>query len=388
MRRTDKNKPDPIDPKRPQGLEKLTKKGPGSGAPNVAEPREKNGGGTRAEAKSGENKGARTERVAKFLTLVGPDEAAAILRHLPESEIETVAGAIARVRSVGKDEAADILEEFGRLRNAGEMVVDGRKTAFDMLERAFGTERANRLLPQDPHERFFAFLNNLEPAQLNVLFREESPSVIALVLPYLDRVAAAAFLGDLEAEQRTDVVVRMATSEKVDVEVLRRVEEALRRRIRSHAQVVTETVDGKAVLAEILRHSDPTFEESLVASVEEEDADLAEELRDKLFTIDMILYIEDRDLSTILRDIEDKEIALVMKAFTLRSEGDELRAKLLRNVSDRRRYDLIEEYKSLGPTPKSEINEAVHALVSRLKSDVNEGRLRMRRPGVDDDQWV
>ena len=348
---------------RPQGLEKVTGKPPSE-------------------------KGARTERVAKFLTLVGPDEAAAILRHLPESEIESVAQAIAQVRSVGKDEAADILEEFGRLRDAGEIVVDGRRTAYEMLERAFGTEKANRLLPQDARERFFAFLNDLEPAQLKALFREESTSVIALVLPYLDRAPAAAFLAEVEAEQRKDIVMRMATAEKVDVEVLRRVEEALRHRMRSHGRVVTETVDGKAVLAEILRHSDPAFEESLVASVEEEDSDLAEELRDKLFTIDMILYIEDRDLSTILRDFEDKEVALVMKAFTLRSEGDELRAKLLRNVSDRRRYDLIEEYKSLGPTPKSDINEAVHALVSRLKSDVNDGRLRMRRPGVDDDQWV
>ena len=51
-------------------------------------------------------------RVAKFLLLIGEDEAAKILPHLSEKQIEKIIPEIASIRSVDKDEAAVILEEF------------------------------------------------------------------------------------------------------------------------------------------------------------------------------------------------------------------------------------------------------------------------------------
>lgn len=350
----------------PEGLEKLTEKD----SPSRREAGKASAGGE-----------PRSHRVAKFLLLIGPEEASAVLRRLPEGEVEDVARAIASIRVVPKQEAAEILEEFGRLRESGKIRVDGRQAAYEMLERAFGAERAERLMPEAHRAGRFAFLNDLEPQQLRHLFRDEPPSVVALVLPHLERANAAAFLAELDPDVRTDVVLRTARGGKVDREVLARVEEALTAKIRSTGKVVTEAVDGKAALAEILRHSDPAFEENLLSAVENEDPALAEELKEKLFTVDMLMLIDDKELSVMLRDLEDRTIALALKG-----RDEELRAKVLRCVSERRRLDVIDEYKAIGPARKSDVAEASRAIVTLLKQRVIDGTLRLRRSGVD--EWV
>ncbi len=84
-------------------------------------------------------------RVAKFLLLIGVDEAAKILPHLTEAQTERIIPEIASIRSVTPEEASVILEEFRSLlersRESG-----GMDTARNILEKAYGPERAKQLL--------------------------------------------------------------------------------------------------------------------------------------------------------------------------------------------------------------------------------------------------
>ena len=51
-------------------------------------------------------------RVAKFLLLIGSDQAAEVFKHLPQSDVEKIIPELTTIRSVGEDEAAAIFEEF------------------------------------------------------------------------------------------------------------------------------------------------------------------------------------------------------------------------------------------------------------------------------------
>ena len=84
-------------------------------------------------------------RVAKFLLLIGEDEAAKILPHLAETQIEKIIPEIASIRTVSKEEAAVILEEFNGLLNKAREE-GGVETAREMLEKAYGKKRADELL--------------------------------------------------------------------------------------------------------------------------------------------------------------------------------------------------------------------------------------------------
>ena len=84
-------------------------------------------------------------RVAKFLLLIGSDQAAEVFKHLPQSDVEKIIPEITTIRSVGEDEAAAIFEEFRELveikkENGGEA------TAFNILEKAFGAGKAGNLM--------------------------------------------------------------------------------------------------------------------------------------------------------------------------------------------------------------------------------------------------
>jgi flagellar motor switch protein FliG len=256
--------------------------------------------------------------------------------------------------------------------------VGGRDTAQSILARAFGSEQAEVILSKALGERrrFFGFLSDLEARQVRALIRDESPAVVAVVLGHMEAEAAASVLSVLPDGTRTAVIRRMAGSGDIDSEVLERVEASLRRKIESLARVDSEGPDGRSTLAEILRHMDHTKEASLLESLQAEDAQLVADIEDRLFTIDTLLLIDDRRLSEILVRYEDRELALMLKG-----KEEEIRRKVLSNLSERRRATVAEEYRFLGAVPRKEVEEATGTLLTDLKRLESDGTLVVRREG-------
>jgi flagellar motor switch protein FliG len=335
----------------------------------------------RPTAGSGGDRRTASGRVGKLLMLLGREDAARVLEHLSEEEVEAVARQIAATDQLGPDDGAEILAEFG-FQMESRPAVGGRAAARSILTRAFGEEEAETILLRALGEkrRHFAFLEELEAAHVRALVKDESTAVVALVLGHMSPTDAAEVLKLLPGDVRVSVLRRMARSQEVDIEVVRRVEESLRAKIERIATAQSEELDGRSTLAEILRHMDHAHEESLLEALEERDAELVADIEDRLFTIDTLLLIDDRQLADVLRAYSDHDLALVLKG-----KDEEIRAKVLRNLSDRRRGIVAEEYRFLGPVPKREVAEATGALLSDLRKLEADGRLVVRREG---DQYI
>lgn len=331
----------------------------------------------RPTAGAGGDRRTASGRVGKLLMLLGREDAARVLEHLSEEEVEAVARQIATTDQLGPEDGADILAEFG-FQMESRPAVGGRAAARSILSRAFGEEQAETILLRALGEkrRHFAFLAELEAAHVRALVKDESPAVVALVLGHMSPTDAADVLKLLPDDVRVSVLRRMARSEDVDIEVVRRVEESLRAKVERIATAQSEELDGRSTLAEILRHMDHAHEESLLEALEERDAELVADIEDRLFTIDTLLLIDDRQLADVLRAYSDHDLALVLKG-----KDEEIRAKVLRNLSDRRRSIVAEEYRFLGPVPKREVAEATGALLSDLRKLEADGRLVVRREG-------
>ena len=84
-------------------------------------------------------------RVAKFLLLIGTDEAAEVLKFLPQDDIEKIIPQLATIQSVASDEAEEILSEFHSLVEK-KVEVAGEDAALDILEKAFGAGKAQALM--------------------------------------------------------------------------------------------------------------------------------------------------------------------------------------------------------------------------------------------------
>jgi flagellar motor switch protein FliG len=316
--------------------------------------------------------------------LIGKDEAAEVMRHLAPEEVEAIAAEIAGIRRIEPGEARKILEEFGFLRETSRLGAGGMDTARRILVGAFGEEKGRDILSRSaPREedKFFGFLEDFEARQIHLLLKNESPAVLAVILPSLKPETVSQVLPLFEAKFRTEVVMRMAKKEKVSREVLLRVEEALREKARSSAApAAANDIDGRGILAEILKYAAPRDEEKILKTLEEENPLVAGEIKEKLFTIDVLEYMDDSGLQKVFRDMNDHEIALLLKG-----KKDAIRAKILSSVSERRRLLVAEEYRYLGAVPKKDADNATRDFLSTLKRLEAEGEIAFHR---ENEVWV
>ncbi|MBP7263840.1 MAG: flagellar motor switch protein FliG [Spirochaetia bacterium] len=314
------------------------------------------------------------EKAAKFLLLLGQEEAASVIRHLKPAEIEAISREIARIDRIDTKEANDILTEFGWLaKTQGASLSGGPETAERMLSAAFGADKAKEVLRKAVPEsqKPFSFLNEFEARQLVVLLKDESPQVMAMILPYLNPKLASSVISELPDGLRTEVVKRIATLDRMTPEVMEKVEEVLRDRIvRLGRPDSAERIDGTAVLAGILKHVGGGLESRILDGIERDNPDLSQSIRERLFTVDDILRVPDRSVQKALRDLSERELAMMLKG-----KSQAFRDKILANVSQSKRLIVMEEYDILGTVRREDVDKLTRALVDWFKRRWEDGDL-------------
>jgi flagellar motor switch protein FliG len=319
------------------------------------------------------------DRASKFLMLLEKDDAARVMRHLSPEELEAVSKKIAETGRIDAEEANSILREFGLIREKGETYFGGPAVAKNMLVNAFGEEKGEKFFKKAvPYggSKPFAFLNDYEFQQIIMILKKEPPGVLGIVLQYLEPRRASKILESLTPDVQRAVVKHIAGMEKIDSEVLLRMEEVIKQKILKQGKVITEEIDGKSVLADILKHVNAAAEEEILQSLETSDPGLTEEIREKLFGIETIASLHDKDLQEVLRDYDDAELA-----FLLKGKPEQFSGKILSNVSERRRELIENEISFLGGVKRSEVEKATKDFLRYLQTQVEEGRLRLFREG-------
>jgi len=364
------------------GFQKQTREGPlPSGAPRA----EKEGGAT----PKGGTQESKFRRVAKLLLIIGKEEASQILSRLDEAQIEAITRELASIKVVTQEEAKEVLEEFRALlaHRLGSYGVDrkaqgGPETAKLLLTQAFGEEVAERYLrraaPQ-ALEKPFQFLEEYRAEQIVPLLKEETIPTLALIFSHLSPPLAARCIKLLDPSIRVQVVRRIAKMQKIAPEVIERVSEALREKIRNVGKVDSPEIDGKATLAEILRHSNPELGEEILEALEEQDPTLGQELKERLYTIEDIVRIEDRVLQEKLRSMGDRDIALLLKGKTHRVVD-----KIKSNLSSTRRTLVEQEGELLGAVPRRDVAEIERDFLSWLRLGREKGTI----PFIDEEDLV
>jgi flagellar motor switch protein FliG len=318
-------------------------------------------------------------KAASLLLLLGKERAAEVMSHFSPREVEGIIHEIALIKQVEPEEARKILSEFSGMAAGADTVSrnGGVDTARTMLEEAFGAERGKELfhkyLPFGG-ETPFAFLNDLEYHQIASLLKGESPRVLSLVLSYLSPQKASRILEEMPAADRRDAVKRMARREKVDAEVIRTMEDIFRERLRTQGKVTTQELDGVNALAGILKFMDPSREEDILQGLEEENPLLSENIRERIFTVQDIMRIQDADLQEALRQEEDRDLAVIIKG-----KAPRIREKILSNLSERRRTLIEEESEYIGAMKRSEVEDLSKEFLHRLREREEAGLLFIPR---------
>ncbi len=336
----------------------------------------------RPETKPGEKESV-YHRVAKFLLVIGIDEASKILPHLTEEQTEKIIPEIASIQKVTPEEAAAVLKEFESLlekaRESG-----GLDTAKNILTKAFGDKKAKDLLAKtgsSNQQKPFEFLKGVEPERIELLLHEESASVKSLVLSQLEPKTAAAIITNMTAEEKKDIVVRLAKMKPVLPEILQKIDRSLHDKMLTQNTEKSQLLDGKNALAQILKRMSPSAEEKILGSLSEENPELGADLRERLFTEEDVLGADSRYLQNYLHDMSDTDIA-----FLIAGKKDEFRTKILTNVSKTRAQIILEEEDIRKPMKKSDCEKITSHFYASLRRAWEEGKLIVT--GRDDEIYV
>jgi flagellar motor switch protein FliG len=327
-----------------------------------------------------EAKASKYRKVAKFLILIGSEEAAKILALLEPAQVEAIAREVASVKGISQKEAEEIHAEFRTLLatsyGLGGLSQGGIEAARKLLYEAFGPEKGEVLLHHsvpDSRENPFGFLENYSGDQIAGLLRDESSAASALILSRLTPELSAATLAHIPREQKLEIVVRIARLEQTSPEVLERVAAALREKMRHVGQDgMSSEVDGMTALAAILKHSDISFGDKILEELADHDPDLTRDLKDRLYTLEDIIKAEDRPLQEKLRAMSDRDIVLLLKG-----RSDDFIQKICSNLSSNRRSHVLEEASLIGKVPKKEADAVAQDFLAWFRIGREDGRIIM-----------
>lgn len=322
-------------------------------------------------------------RVAKFLMLIGVDEAAKILPHLSPEQVEKIIPEITTIRSIDESEKKQIFEEFktltDRARENG-----GVSTARNILEKAFGSQKAGEVLEKAvpfKNEKPFNYLSEADPEKLDALLKDESAWVRALVCSNLPAKRAAAYIQTLPEAQKKELILHLAKLKKMNPEVVARIDEAMQKKMNSLITQKSDSIDGKNILAGILKQMDSSSEEKLLNQISSTDPALSEDLRERLFTIDDIVNADDKFIQKKLQQMSDESIA-----FLIHSKKEDFRNKILSNVSQNRKAQILDEEERHSPMRKADVEKETSIFFAFMRRSWEEGKLIIK--GRDDEVYV
>lgn len=313
-------------------------------------------------------------RVAKFLVIVGIDEAAKILPHLTEEQTEKIIPEIASIQKITPEESASILEEFESLvekaREEG-----GLETARNILTKAYGSEKAEDMLKKSvkyPEGKPFDYLSDANAERIKVLIDGESDAVKSLVLSQIEPKKAAKVINLMDVDDKKKIVLRLAKMKPVAPEVLAEIDRSLHEKLLTQNTENSQNMDGRGVLAQILKRMNPSVENSIINTLSEQDPELGEDLRKRLFTEEDVIGSDDRFIQNYLHDMEDRDIAVLIYG-----KNDAFREKILSNVSKNRRRVILDEESMIHHLTKSDSEKMTSSFYSVLRRAWENGDLRV-----------
>jgi flagellar motor switch protein FliG len=324
------------------------------------------------------------QKVAILMIALGEESSGEVMKHLSDFEVEEITQAIAALKNVPTQLMIQVLEEFEQLLLAGEWVSQGGiDFARSALERAVGPRKAQEILDRVATHvsSGFFMLKNVSPDQIAPFISHEHPQTIALILSQLDPAQAAGILAQLPERMQSDVAYRIATMENITPNVIKQIEESLEQSLRDMLGG-DHDVGGPKVVADMLNLTGSSVEKNVLDQMDGQDPEVAEAVRNLMFVFEDISKLTDRELQTLMREVDQKDLVIALKA-----ASEEMKDKVLGNMSERVRTFITEEMEFLGPMRLSEVEEVQLRIVQQVRQLEEQGQVTIVR-GDTDDQFV
>jgi flagellar motor switch protein FliG len=331
------------------------------------------------------SKAQNLKKAAIVLMSLPSEEAAAVLAKLDPAEVEAVSIEIAKIGRFTSDEQEQAILSFAEANpNALGGSSGGLEVAKSLLEKALGKDASTALenVQQSVEGLPFGFLKQIDPQNLLTFVNDEHPQTIALILCHLPSSYGAQIIAGLQTERQLQVIRRIANMGQTSPEILEQVEQGLEMRMAALVNQSYEHSGGVPTVADILNVSDRTTERALLENLAQEDPELVEEIRRLMFVFEDIGKLTDRDVQAVLKNVEASQWAMALKG-----SSEELKEKILGNMSQRAATILREEMEYLGSVRVSEVETMQQQVVDVVRRLEDIGEISVHAAS-EDEQFI
>jgi flagellar motor switch protein FliG len=322
------------------------------------------------------------QKSAILLMSLGEDEAAGVLKHLAPREVQKIGAAMAALKGVSREQIETTLGEFcNSAQQQSTIGLGADEYIRNMLKKALGDDRSANLIErilQGGDTSGIEGLKWMDSATVAELVKNEHPQIIATILVHLDRDQASEILQQFGERLRNDVVLRIATLDGIQPTALRELNDVLTKLLAGNDNLRKSPMGGARTAAEILNFMPGTHEGTIIESVKEFDAELAQNILDNMFVWENLLGLEDRAIQVLLREVQSESLILALKG-----SSAELREKVFKNMSQRAAEMLKEDLEAKGAVRVSEVETQQKEILKIVRRLADEGQIALAGNGEE-----
>ena len=331
---------------------------------------------------SGDNKMTGSTKAAIFLLSMGEGRAAEVFKKLNDAEIRQVAAAMTKIRSILPEDLAAVAEEFiARFEGDTKLMVESGDFLRNVIKNTLPADRAEEILKEIEalqRDKPFGWSRDVNVSSLTAALTLEHPQTIAMIMAHLPADIASDVLVSLPEEMKGDIALRVARLGQIPEEIVRDVDGALKDELKNMVSSGGK-VGGLQVLVDIIGGVDKSSEDTIMEMIEEEDMEMAMNVRDMMFVFEDMVGIDDRGMREVLKRVEGAQLTTALK-----TASEEMKNKILGNLSSRAAQMILEDLEVMGPVKLSEVEGAQQAVVQAAKDLESEGAIVLGGKGKDD----
>ncbi len=314
------------------------------------------------------------EKAAILLMNIGEELATEVFKHMSPTEMQLLGGSIVRKESVSVHVGRQVVNEFVKMIDDGEVAVEGLEFAKNLIKKSLGPEKAQFILDQitrDVESGGIESLKWLDPAIVANIIKSEHPQIIALILTHLDPERAAMVLLNIQDQrQRGEIMLRIANLKRIPHGAVKDLEVLLSETMLSADSGQGNTVEGIKIAAEILNQVETKAESDIMDVIEKASPDLAIKIQEKMFVFTDLLTIDSRGIQMLI-----KELSTDLLSVALKGSEEDIKQKFLSNMSERGSEMLMEDIEAKGPVKVSDVEKAQQEIIKIARRLEQEGKL-------------
>ena len=308
------------------------------------------------------------QKLAALLIMMGPENAAKMLRDFDEQEVEALATQMAKLPMISQELQQEILREFsGVALHAATALRGGMDYVHNVLEKSIGMFKAsdimNRVSPTATTTvSVMQQVVEMDPRQVFNMVRNEQPQTIALIVSYLSPDRASEVLFQMRQEVREQVIERLANIAPMPIEVVEQLATLLVEKVGVKPTRALNQTGGVRSAAALLNAMDKNLSKSILVALEERKPELSQAIQRKMFTFDDLAPLDTTTLQLIMREVDMRQLAVALK-----TASDAVRKALMGGISKRAAQAVMEEINFMGPVKLRDIETAQNAIIDIVR---------------------